>query len=317
MEPAHRTPSRRILLTSAAGAALATALSPSGSAHAATPGDDGETVRRLKDLEQRHAARLGVYARDTATGRTVRYRAHERFPICSVFKTLAAAAVLRDLDRDGEFLARRLRHTEQDVRDSGYAPVTGRPENLAAGMAVAELCAAAIRHSDNAAANLLLRELGGPTAITRFCRSIGDRTTRLDRWEPDLNSAEPRRATDTTSPSAVGRTYARLVLGTALAPRDRERLTGWLLGNTTGGERLRAGLPSGWTVADKTGTGRYGTANDVGVVRPPGRAPLVLSVLTTRHEPDASPDSALIAETAAVLAETLTRRAAQAPARRG
>ncbi|KUN79093.1 class A beta-lactamase [Streptomyces bungoensis] len=306
MDTARSTPSRRSLLTSGAGAALAAALPASGSARAATWEGGREIVRRLKGLEQRHAARLGVHARDTATGRTVRYRADERFPICSVFKTPAVAAVLRDLDRDGEFLARRVRYTERDVRDSGYAPITGRPENLAAGMAVEDLCAAAIRHSDNAAANLLLRELGGPAAITRFCRSIGDRTTRLDRWEPDLNSAEPWRATDTTSPCAIGRTYARLVLGTALAPGDRERLTGWLLGNTTGGERLRAGLPGDWTVADKTGTGSYGTGHDVGVTWPPGRAPLVLAVLTTRHEPDASPDSRLIAETAALLAGALT-----------
>ncbi|MBB5122967.1 hypothetical protein AF335_14350 [Streptomyces eurocidicus] len=77
-------------------------------------------------------------------------------------------------------------------------------------MTVGELCDATIRFSDNLAGNLLLRELGGPTAITRFCRSIGDRTTRLDRWEPELNTAEPSRVTDTTSPRAIGRTYGRL-----------------------------------------------------------------------------------------------------------
>ncbi|UQX04519.1 class A beta-lactamase [Streptomyces sp. RerS4] len=300
LDTAPNAPSRRRVLALGAGAALATAVP--GSAYASTPAGSGEIGRRLKELEQRHSARLGVYARDTATGRVVRYRADERFPICSVFKTTAVAAVLRDLDRNGEFLARRIRYTEQDVTGSGYGPITGKPENIAAGMTVAELCAATIRYSDNAAANLLLRELGGPHAITRFCRSIGDGTTRLDRWEPELNSAEPGRVSDTTSPSAIGQTYARLVLGSALAPEDRERLTDWLLSNTTGGERLRAGLPSDWLVADKTGAGKYGTNNDVGIVWPPGRAPLVMTVLTTRGEPDAAPDNPLIAETATLLA---------------
>jgi beta-lactamase class A len=141
-----------------------------------------------------------VFALDTRTCRTVVHRADERFPSCSVAKTVAAVAVLRDLDRGGEFRTRRIRYTEADVARAGYAPITGEPENLANGMTVEALCAAAIAYSDNAAMNLLLRQLGGPTAVTRFCRSIGDTTTRLDRWEPDLNSAEPRRVSDTTSP---------------------------------------------------------------------------------------------------------------------
>ncbi|MFI6860870.1 class A beta-lactamase [Streptomyces sp. NPDC050421] len=294
-----------MVLALGAGAALATALSASGSAHASTLHGNSEVVHQLKDLEQRHSARLGVYARNAATGRMVQYRGEERFPICSVFKTLATAAVLRDLDRDGEFLAKRLRYTEKDVSDSGYAPITGKPENLANGMTVAELCAATISYSDNAAGNLLLRELGGPAAITRFCRSIGDRTTRLDRWEPDLNSAEPWRTTDTTSPSAIGQTYARVVLGNALAPDDRKRLTDWLLANTTGGAKLRAGLPSDWAVADKTGGGNYGTNHDVGITWPPQHPPIVMAVLTTKHEPDAAPDNPLIAETATLLARAL------------
>lgn len=305
MDTAGKPTSRRTVLTLGAGAALATALPGSGSAYAATLEVSGAVSRRLKDLERQHSARLGVYARNTATGRVVQYRANESFPICSVFKTLAAAAVLRDLDHDGEFLARRIRYTEKEVTDSGYAPITGKPENLARGMTVAELCAATVCYSDNAAGNLLLRELGGPTAITRFCRSIGDRTTRLDRWEPDLNSAEPWRTTDTTSPKAIGQTYAHLTLGTALVPEDRRRLTDWLLANTTGGEKLRAGLPSDWTVADKTGGGKYGTNHDVGITWPPGHPPIVMAVLTTKREPDASPDNPLIAKTATLLAEAL------------
>ncbi|MEV7616848.1 class A beta-lactamase [Streptomyces sp. NPDC089799] len=263
-------------------------------------------VRRLRELEREHGARLGVYARDLATGRTVAHRADELFPMCSVFKTVAVAAVLRELDRDGEFLARRVFYTRDEVTKADGGEITEKEENIARGLTVAELCSAAISRSDNAAANLLLRELGGPSAVTRFCRSVlGDRTTRLDRWEPELNSAEPTRVTDTTSPRAIGRTYARLVLGDVLAPRHRELLTGWMLATTTSGERLRKGLPKEWAVADKTGAGSYGTNNDAGIAWPPGRPPLVLSVFTTKTEQAAPRDNELVAKTAELLAEAL------------
>lgn len=297
-------PTRRALLAGGAAAALAGVVAAPGTARAAE-GDDPVT-RRLRTLEREHSARVGAFAYDTGTGRTVAYRADERFPMCSLFKTLAVAAVLRDLDRDGEFLARRVHYTEEYVKKSGYSPETEKEENLRRGMTVAELSDAAIRYSDNTAANLLLRELGGPTSVTRFCRSIGDGVTRLDRWEPELNSAEPWRETDTTTPRAIGCTYGRLVLGRALAPHDRERLTDWMLGNTTSGARFRAGLPQDWVLADKTGGGGYGGNNDAGIAWPPGRSPVVLAVLTTKFEPDAAADNPLVARTAAVLASALS-----------
>ncbi|MCZ1012399.1 class A beta-lactamase [Streptomyces lydicus] len=296
----HR--SRRAVLALGAGTALAAAVSTTASA--STPGRVG-LAARLRELEQQYSARLGVFARDPATGRTVKYRADERFPMCSVFKTLAAAAVLRD--RDDDFLGHRIRYTEKYVTDSGYAPITGKPENVANGMAVGELCAAAVSYSDNGAGNLLLGELGGPAAVTGFCRSIGDGTTRLDRWEPELNSAEPWRTTDITSPRAIGQTYARLVLGSTLAAPDRTRLTRWLVDNTTNAERFRAGLPADWTLADKTGGGKqYGVANDVGIVWPPGRPPLVLAVLSTKFDPEGPTDNPLVAKAAALVAAALT-----------
>lgn len=312
VSPGHTSPrpGRRTALALGAGAALAVAL-PTASAHASTPaaastGTAGLS-RRFRALEKEYAARLGVYAYDTATGRTVRYRADERFALCSVFKTLAAGAVLRDLDRDGEFLAERVHYTQKQVDDSGYAPVTGLPENVAGGLTVGELCAAAVSESDNCAGNLLLSELGGPTGITRFCRSLGDSTTRLDRWEPALNSAEPWRTTDITTPHAIGRTYARLLLGRALPDADRERLTGWLIANTTDGERFGKGLPDDWILADKTGGGTsYGVANDVGVVWPPDRPPLLLAVLSTKLDPAGPTENALVARTAAEVAAALT-----------
>ncbi|MFF4830357.1 class A beta-lactamase [Streptomyces sp. NPDC001315] len=255
-------------------------------------------------MERQHGARLGVFAHNVRTKQTVAHRADERFPICSVFKTLAAAAVLRDLDRDGEVLARRVHYTRDDLVDG--APITGTDEHLAEGMTIAELCDAAIRYSDNSAGNFLLRALGGPTAITRLARSLGDQVTRLDRWETELNSAEPWRRTDTTSPYAIGRTYGRLVLGGALSRPDREILTDWLLRNTTSVNRFRFALPKTWTIADKTGAGGvYGTNHDVGVAWTDDGTPLVLAVLTTKPDRDAAADHDLVVATATLLAEVL------------
>ncbi|MER7767232.1 class A beta-lactamase [Kitasatospora sp. NPDC096140] len=295
--------SRRAVLGLGFGAAVAVTASTGGAAYAESGPD---THRLLAAMEREHGVRLGVFARNVSTGRTVRYRADEAFPMCSVFKTLAASAVLRDLDRNGEFLARRIHYTAEDItRSGGEESAAVTKDHLADGMTVAELCKAAIDHSDNTAANLLLRELGGPTAVTDFCRSIGDRTTRLDRWEPELNSAEPDRGTDTTTPRAIARTYRRLALGHALPPAKREQLTTWLRGNTTSTNRFRKGLPADWALADKTGSGRYGTANDVGIAWTPSGAPVVLAVLTTKPDEAAVRDEPVVAETAALLASVL------------
>ncbi|MFF4380650.1 class A beta-lactamase [Kitasatospora sp. NPDC001547] len=322
-----RRHSRRAVLGLGLGAAVAVTAATGGTAFATTGGtplaapasDDPATGnglhRALAALEQEHSARLGVYGRNLVTGRTVRYRADELFPICSVFKTVAVAAVLRDLDRDGEFLAQRIRYTTEDVtraggtvgvEGGGGAPITGREVNLANGMTVAELCAATIDYSDNVAGNLLLRELGGPTAVTRFARSVGDRVTRLDRWEPELNTAEPDRRTDITSPRAIALTYGRLALGDALPPAKRDQLVAWLRANTTSTRRFRKGLPADWALADKTGTGRHGTTNDVGIAWTPAGAPVLLSVLTTKPADEAAPmDEPLVARTATLLAGAL------------
>jgi len=292
------TTSRRTLL--AAGAVTtATLLTGATPAQAAT--DTGVSAR-LAALEEQHTARVGVFAHHLGTRKTVVHRADELFPMCSVFKTLAAAAVLRDLDRHGEVLHKVVHYTEADLVDGSDRTRA----HLADGMTVEQLADVAIRYSDNGAGNLLLRELGGPTAITRFARSLGDPVTRLDRWETELNSAEPDRITDTTSPRAIAGLYGRLVLGDALRRPDRDRLTAWLLNNTTSAARFRAGLPASWTIADKTGSGDYGTANDVGIAWTEAGDPVVLAVLTTKPTlPDAPYDNQLVADTAELVAGAL------------
>ncbi|PJE94455.1 class A beta-lactamase [Streptomyces carminius] len=302
-------PTRRAVFTFGAAAVLAACAPakgneterPSASPSRAPRPPERSVAGRLRALERAHSARLGVFALNPATGAAVLHRADERFAICSVWKPLAVAAVLRD--RDEAFLGRRVRYTEADL--VAHSPDTGRPGNLANGMTVAELCEATVCRSDNTAGNLLLRELGGPRAVTRFCRSIGDQVTRLDRWETELNSAEPGRVTDTTSPRAVAQTYRRLITGGALDEPDRERLTDWLRTNETNGRSFGAGLPDGWTSADKTGAGRHGSNNDVGVAWTPDGRPVVLAVLTAKEKETAEPDYPLVAKTAELLAREL------------
>ncbi|MER6571247.1 class A beta-lactamase [Streptomyces sp. NPDC001093] len=286
-----------LALTTAAVAATAVA-APTASA---APNDEVPGAQaELAELERRHGARLGVYARNARTGRTVSHRAGERFAMCSTFKAFAAAAVLRDHGGCAP-LDKVIHYPPHDILSN--SPRTA--EHLDTGMTVADLCAAAIQYSDNAAGNLLLREIGGPAGLTRFFRSLGDRVSRLDRWETDLNTAIPGDLRDTTTPEALGRSFGRLTLGRTLAGADRERLVTWLKGNTTSAARFRAGLPDDWVLADKTGTGAYGTANDIGVAWTTRKTPVLLTVLSAGNTQDAPADDALVAEAARTVARFL------------
>ncbi|GAA1036485.1 MULTISPECIES: class A beta-lactamase [Streptomyces] len=291
---------RRGLLKAGIALTSAAAVASTGRAAAAPA---APTSGELADLERRYGARLGVYARNVRTGQVLAHRAGERFAMCSVFKAFAAAAVLRDEARCAP-MDKVIHYPPHDLLPN--SPRT--EENQATGMAMAEVCAAAIQYSDNAAGNLLLRQLAGPAGLTRFFRSLGDEVSRLDRWEPELNTAIPGDPRDTTSPEALARSIERLALGRALAAPDRERFVTWLKGNTTSGARFRAGLPEGWTIADKTGTGDYASANDIGVAWTTRRTPVVLAVLSTKEgedDKDAPVDEALIAEAARIAARTV------------
>lgn len=248
----------------------------------------------LEKLERSANGRLGVVAFDTGNGKAVEYRAGERFPFCSTFKTIAAAAILKRSEEQRELLGKRISYTKQDTDASGYAPITGKL--VGKGMTVSELCAAALQYSDNAAVNLLMKELGGTAAVTAFARTLGDETFRLDRWEPALNSAIPGDPQDTTTPAAMVQTLQKLMLGNALGSLQREQLVFWMKKNRTGDARIRAGVPTDWIVADKTGTGSYGTTNDIGVLWPPGRAPIVVVLYFTQHDQAAKPRDDVIAD---------------------
>ncbi|MFE3638676.1 class A beta-lactamase [Streptomyces sp. NPDC059168] len=284
-------------LTAAAAVAPALGSTPASASPAARP---DELRDRFRDLEQRYGARLGVHARNARTGLTVAYRAGEPFAMCSTFKVFAAAAVLRD-HGDCAPLDRVIHYPPRDILSN--SPKS--QDHVATGMTVGDLCAAAIQYSDNTAGNLLLRQIGGPQGLTRFFRSLGDEVSRLDRWETDLNTAVPGDPRDTTTPAALGGSLHRLTLGRALSRADREQLLTWLKGNTTSGERFGAGLPQGWVLADKTGTGDYASANDIGVAWTTRGTPLLLTVLSTKDTQDAPVDNRLIRDAAALVAETL------------
>lgn len=255
--------------------------------------------RRFRELESRFGARLGIHAIDTGSGRTVTHRADERFAYASTIKALLAAVLLRRLsDAD---LRRVVPYTAADLLE--YAPITSR--HVATGMSVDDLIAAAVRYSDNTAANLLFEEVGGPQGLQVELREINDRTTSVDRTEPALNRAVPGDRRDTSTPRALGTDLRAFVLGDVLPEARRRRLTDLLVGNTTGGPYLRAGVPSGWTVGDKTGSGGYGTRNDIAVVWPATGDPLVIAVLSDRGVPDAESDDALIAEATELVVATL------------
>ncbi|MFL6120613.1 class A beta-lactamase [Actinophytocola sp.] len=243
-------------------------------------------------LEARFDARLGVFAVDTGSGRVVEHRADERFPFCSTFKALQAGALLArtepaDLDR-------RVTYTSADV--IANSPITER--HVADGMTLRELMDAAIRYSDNTAANLLFAELGGPDGLEKDLRALGDRVTEMDRIEDALSEGTPGDVRDTSTPRAFAADLRKYVLGDALPAGDRTLLTGWLRNNTTGNAAIRAGVPAGWVVGDKTGTGGYGTRNDIAVLWPPDGSPIVIAVMSTRGEKDATRDDRLLAEAA-------------------
>ncbi|MFP3986064.1 class A beta-lactamase [Streptomyces sp. E11-3] len=271
---------------------------------AATAGASAEAERAtdaLKELEREFDARLGVYAIDTGTGRKVAYRDNERFAYASTFKALAAGAVLRQ--RSPNSMDQVIKYSGNDL--IAHSPVTKK--HVKTGMTLRELCDAAVRFSDNTAANLLLDALGGPKGLDSALRDLGDDVTQVERREPELNQWAPGATRDTSTPRALAGDLRALVLGDALGEAERTQLAKWLRTNTTGAELIRAGMPKGWVVGDKTGGGGvYAVRNDIAVVWPADAAPIALAIMSNRRSEDADYDNKLIAEAASVVARALS-----------
>ncbi|MFG2445670.1 class A beta-lactamase [Nocardia fluminea] len=289
------TPRLRVRIAAVALAISAVTLTACASNDADSAPSTSATVAAtapFADMEAKYGARLGLSVIDTGTAATANYRESERFPMASTFKGLACGALLQAHPLSTGYFDQVIRYTAADI-------VVNSPEtekHIDTGMTVTALCDAAITLSDNTAGNMLLRLLGGPAGFTAFLRSLGDTVSRLDRWEPELNTAIPGDERDTTTAAALVANYRALVVGTALQEPERAQLATWLKASKTGAKRIKAGLPTDWIVGDKTGTPAYGSALDVAVAWPPNRAPLVLAVLTTKPDQNAEPSNDLVAE---------------------
>lgn len=281
---------RRTFLGTAAGTGLSLMLANQAMAKA----DDD-----FAKLEKQSGGRLGVAAIDKASGTRIAYRADERFAMCSTFKFLAAAAVLSRVDKGELKLDKSIAYGKDDLLS--YAPVT--KEHVAEGHLTLEaLCAAAVGVSDNTAANLILKEIGGPAGWTAYARSLGDATSRLDRTEPELNTAVSGDARDTTTPEAMLGNLDAVMIGDALKEASRDKLEDWMVSGTVTGPLIRSGVPKTWQVADKSGSGANGTRNDIGVLYRPNTAPILAAIYTTGSPLDMKGQNKVIADAAALIA---------------
>lgn len=254
------------------------------------------------DLEARDTARLGVSAVDLGSGATETYRGDERFAFCSTFKVYAVGAVLAAVDAGRLQLTDTRTITAQDKMPE--SAIDWAPGSV---VTIADLAAAALTRSDNTAGNLLIREAGGTAALTDFATSLGDKEFRLDRIEPELNTAIPGDARDTTTPNSMAAGYRTLLDGDVLTPTSREQLLTWMADTQTSEARFRAGVPDRWTTADKTGTGSYGASNDAGLLLGPDGQKIVLVVLgtTTSGIEDSPAMNALVADATRTVVDEL------------
>lgn len=257
------------------------------------------TDKKFAQLENDFDARLGVYAMDTGSNQTIEYRPEERFAFTSTYKALAAAIVLKQ--NTMEELKEVIPYTEDDL--VSYSPVTDK--HVGTGMTLRDIGEAAVRYSDNTAGNLLFKELGGPKAFEQALRQIGDDITQADRYEPELNAFTPGDPRDTSTPKALATSLEAFVVGDILSDDKRELFTDWLRGNATGDTLIRAGSPENWEVGDKSGAGSYGTRNDIAVVFPENREPIVIAIMSRHDTENAEYDDALIAKVSEVALNAL------------
>ena len=260
--------------------------------------------KQLADLEASSGGHLGVTAINTANDQHIEYRAEERFPFCSTFKVMVAAAILKQSMTDPQLLQQKVIYQKSDL--VFWSPITAK--HLADGMTISELCAAAVTFSDNAAVNLLMKKLGGPQAVTAFARSIGDDQFNLESWEPELNQ-NPRDLRDTSTPAAMTKSLQKLALGNVLGTSQQKQLVTWMTACTTGYNRIRAGVPIGWIVADKTGGGNdYGITNDIGILYPLEGAPIVITIFFVQNKKEAPHREDVIAVATRILVDGFAKR---------
>ncbi|ADY21768.1 class A beta-lactamase Bla1 [Bacillus paranthracis] len=257
------------------------------------------THKEFSQLEKKFDARLGVYAINTGTKQTIAYRPNERFAFASTYKALAAGVLLQQ--NSTMKLDEVITYTKEDLVD--YSPVTEK--HVDTGMTLGEIAEAAVRYSDNTAGNILFNKIGGPKGYEKALRQMGDRVTMSDRFETELNEAIPGDIRDTSTAKAIATNLKAFTAGNALPNHKRNILTEWMKGNATGDKLIRAGVPTDWIVADKSGAGSYGTRNDIAIVWPPNRAPIIIAILSSKDEKEATYDNQLIKEAAEVVIDAI------------
>ncbi|MFD2869086.1 class A beta-lactamase [Kurthia populi] len=253
----------------------------------------------FKELEKKYDARLGIYVIDTATNKKIAYHANERFAFTSTYKALAAGVLLQNASL--EQLETVILYTKDDL--VAYSPVTELYTDT--GMTLREISEAAVRYSDNTAGNLLFHAIGGPKGFEQSLRKMGDKTTYANRFETELNTAIPGDKRDTSTAKALAIDLKKYTIDSTLSIEKRQLLLDWMADNKTGDALIRAGVPTDWKVVDKSGAGSYGTRNDIAVVFPPNRAPIVLAILSSRSEQNATYDNQLIEEATRVIIKSL------------
>jgi len=242
---------------------------------------DAEAAERaettLKKIHERIGGRLGVHVLDSQSGKRFGIDENSRYAMTSTFKLGLAAALLWQVDRKAFTLDHRI-HIEKSQLLANSPAVEVKLMSTADAMTVRELLAAAVTQGDNAATNILLRAMGGPSTVTEFFRTLGDNVTRLDRFELELNSNVPDDPRDTTTPRAMVDSMLAIFTRDVLALPSRALLIDWLTASKTGVDRVRAGLPRSWNGGDKSGTGANGAVNDIVITYPPGRRPIFIAV---------------------------------------
>lgn len=257
----------------------------------------------LKKLEDSFDGKIGIYAINTANNDNVSYRANERFALCSTAKLMVVTTALKKSETQSQYLDRIMTYTQQDLAQADYTPITSK--HIISGMSIKDLSEAAISYSDNLAMNLLVKDLGGTQMVTQYARSMHDKKFRLDRIEPGFGSAIPGDQRDTTTPKSMAHSLQKILLENVLNKSSKDMLLTWMKNNQTGFTRIRAGVPAGWVVADKTGKGDYGTNNDIAIIYPPNSAPIVLAIYTTQNTQAAESNDKIIVDVTKIVLEEL------------
>ncbi len=281
---------RRTLLVALGASAVGACAMPRGART-----DDPD----LAAIRSENGGRLGVHALDTASGATLSLDADSRYAMCSTFKAPLAAAILAEVDAGRLRLDQPVRFTRADLVP--HAPIV-EAALARCEISVEALCKGTVEISDNAAANLLLRLIDGPAGFTRFARAQRDGVSRLDRFETELNIVRNGDVRDTTTPAAMVGLMRAFLIGDALTPASRARLIGWMVASPTGRERIRGGIPADWRAGDKTGTSGEGYFNDIAILWPPNRAPILVACYLDAPGLDPKRANAVHAQVGAVVA---------------